>query len=1016
MGSLDLFATFCIKAKSREQQTNNQTNMKNPIPPDLRALLLIALILTLPAMAQPLQITGTVSDAVGPIPSVTVQTKTATTITNTEGHFTITANPQDTLVITAVGYISQQVPIDNRTTIIITLLPDTKSLQEVTVNAGYYTVKEKERTGSIARITAREIDQQPVTNVLAAMQGRMAGVSITQANGTPGSAFEIRIRGQNSLRFGANNPLYVIDGVPYSSDPIGNGVASPVLGGSPNPLNGINPEQVESIEVLKDADATAIYGSRGANGVVLITTKKGRAGKTRFTGKVASGLARVTNFMDLMGSAQYVAMRQEAYANGNLPIPATAYDVNGTWDQSRTTDWQKKLAGGTAQVTNVDAALSGGSAATQYLASATFAKQEGVYLKDANYKKGAFRLQLGHTSENGKFRGNFTAGYTVQRNRQPRMDVLREGARTAPNAPALYDGQGNLNWENNTFMNPMRVMEDDYDMQTRDLVAGGMLSYALSPGLELRSNVGYSELANFEYATVPSTRFMPSQNLGPEASSAIHGRADRKSWIIEPQLNWKRDIGKSRLDALAGATFQKQVGTQLVQDASNFPSNSLIYNLASASVITTSVSERTDYRYQAFFGRLNYNYDSRYIVNLTGRRDGSSRFGPGRRYANFGAVGAAWLFSNEGFLRESKWLGFGKLRLSYGTTGSDQIGNYQYLDTYGSAGASYDGVVGLVPTRLFNPRFAWEKNRKFEAALEAGFLGDRIFLTAAFYNNVSDNQLTGVPLPGTTGFPSLQANFNATVQNRGLEFTLRTENVRGASFNWTTSINLSLSRNKLLEFPDLESSTYASQYIIGRSLGIRKAYHLLGVDPGTGLYTFEDVNGDGAITAEHDKETALDLAPEYFGGVSNQVRYKGFTLDFLFQFVKQRNLDPELMYGMPGTASNQPLSVSGHWQQPGDVATHQKYALASNSAAFLAFNNYVESDGAVVDASYIRLKNVSLSYDLPERLLKVARCRLFIEGQNLLTFTSYKGNDPEFTAIGFLPPLKVVSAGMQFTF
>jgi TonB-linked SusC/RagA family outer membrane protein len=481
-------------------------------------------------------------------------------------------------------------------------------------------------------------------------------------------------------------------------------------------------------------------------------------------------------------------------------------------------------------------------------------------------------------------------------------------------------------------------------------------------------------------------------------------------------VNWQKDLGSGRFDILAGATFQHQEGNQSVLSATGFPSNTLIHNLSSAATVLPLVSDRTQYRYQAFFGRLNYTLRGRYILNLTGRRDGSSRFGPGRQFANFGAIGGAWLFSEEPLFDGSSLLSFGKLRASYGVTGSDNIGDYQYLDTYTSSGISYGGVTGLQPARLFNPEFAWERNRKLEIAVEAGFLNDRVFLTAGWYRNRSDNQLTGIPLPATTGFPSVQANLNAVVENKGLELTLRTANVETTDFSWVTSLNLTVQRNRLLEFPNLESSTYAGLYRIGQPLNIRTVYHLEGVDPQTGLYTFRDYDGDGVITAAGDKQAIADFNPKIFGGLQNQFRYRNVSLDVLFQFVRQQNYSPEAFFTMPGTASNQPESVNDRWQQPGDEASHQMFAPASNSSATSAYAKYLESDGVITDASYIRLKNVALSYQLPNSWLWGATCRIFLEGQNLLTFTPFRDGDPEFISVGYLPPLKVISTGLSLTF
>lgn len=965
-----------------------------------------------PVLQQTYKVTGVVSNAAGVLPGVTINIKNSPTIavSDLNGTYALTAQPNDTLVFSFVGYKTQLVPVSDKLRINIVLREDATALQEVKVNAGYYSVKESERTGSIAKIGAKDIEKQPVTNVLAAMQGRMAGVSVTQTTGVPGGGFDIQIRGQNSMRANGNNPLYIIDGVPYSSDPIGSGLTSPILPGQPSPLNSINPDQIESIEILKDADATAIYGSRGANGVVLITTKKGKQGKTRFTANVSSGIGTVTRFVDLMDTEQYLKMRREAFANdGIATYPPNAYDVNGTWSQTRYTNWQKELLGRNSQFTNVQASVSGGSERTQFLVSANYNKQTTVFPGDFGYTKGNVHLNLNHESENKRFRINFSTGYTAQDNLLPRVDPTLTALSLAPNAPALYDSEGNLNWEGSTWNNPLADLRSVYHAKTSDLIANTVLSYKLIDNLELKSSFGFTETKNDENSISPSTKYDPAYGLGSAYSALFVSEAKRNSWIVEPQLNWNREFASGKLDVLLGTTFQSQKGNQLVQLGFGFPSNSLIHNLASASSLYVLGSEETVYKYQAFFGRVNYNLREIYILNVTGRRDGSSRFGPGKQFANFGAVGAAWLFSKEQLFDGSNVLSFGKLRASYGITGNDQIGDYQYLDTYASSGVIYQGTIGLEPTRLFNPDFGWETNRKFEVALETGFLNDRIFLTTGWYTNRSSNQLVGIPLPATTGFTSLQANLDATVQNRGLELSLRTVNFQNTHFGWTTNINFTQSRNKLLAFPDLENSTYSSQFVIGEPVNIKKVYHFTGINPVTGVYEFEDVNGDGVLSAQDDKQVIKDFNPEFFGGVQNQFRYRQLQLDFLFQFVKQLNWSPLVNAAVPGSMSNQPSAVA-------NSESTQIYTDGSNGDAVDAFYRYIESDAAIVDASYIRLKNISLSWDVPKNLLKNVKCRIYLQGQNLFTFTNYDGADPEFKSSGYLPPLKVWTTGMQFTF
>jgi TonB-linked SusC/RagA family outer membrane protein len=972
----------------------------------------------LQSLPQQNQINGAITDGTNPLPGVTISIKgkaTTGTISDFNGQYKIAASPDDTLVFTFMGFRTATEPINGRKMINIQLQEDATMLQEVRVNAGYYSVKESERTGSISKITSKDIEKQPVTNVLAAMQGRMAGVSITQTTGVAGGGFDIQIRGQNSLRPDGNQPLYIINGVPYASDPVGFSATASVMPTLTSPLNNLNPGDIESIEVLKDADATAIYGSRGANGVVLITTKKGKAGKTTYTANYSHGFGKVTRFMDLINTDQYLQMRREAFANdGYTKYPASAYEINGTWDQTRSTDWQKALTGGTSTITNLQSSVSGGNEQTQFIINGNYGKETTVFPGNFGYNKGNVRINLNHVSEDKKFGITFSAGYTVQDNNQPSTDLTTISRKLAPNAPPLYDIQGNLNWENSTWENPLSNLNGKSLSKTYDFVANSIVSYQLPYHLELKSSFGFTDLKHTESSTFPSTIYNPAYGLGSEFSSLFTNSTSRQSWIVEPQINWHTTIGQGTIAVLVGSTFNELSGQQLVLAGEGFTSNSLIYDLASASTVSIMSSGATQYKYHAFFGRANFSWQDRYFVNITSRRDGSSRFGPGNKFANFGAIGAAWLFSKS-FITSS-FLSFGKLRASYGTTGNDQIGDYQYLDTYSSSGNPYQGIVGLEPTRLFNPDFGWESNKKFEVATELGFFNDRIFLTVGWFRNTSSSQLVGVPLPGTTGFSSIQANLDASVQNEGIELTLRTVNFQRKDFGWSTNFNISVLKNKLLRFPDLESSTYANKYVIGSPLNIVKVYHFTGLDPATGVYQFEDFNGDGRLSAKDDKQYLRDLNPEFYGGLQNQLHYKGVQLDFLFQFVKQLNYNSASTLGLPGSRNNQTTDVLARWQKPGDTGPFQQYSTGANAAVANAFTKYRESDATITDASYIRLKNVALSYQLPPIWLKGVVCKLNIQAQNLLTLTSYRGADPEFKTRGVLPPLKIVTTGIQFIF
>jgi TonB-linked SusC/RagA family outer membrane protein len=959
------------------------------------------------------QISGTITDGTSPLAGVTVAVKgqqNNVAISDFSGQYILLAAPTDTLTVSFMGFKTVLVPINGRKTINIPLREDATALQEVKINAGYYSVKEKERTGSIARITAKDIETQPVTNVLATMQGRMAGVNITQTSGVPGSGFDIQIRGRNSLRTDGNSPLYIVDGMPLGTESLGNSsfLSGAILpGAGVNALSTINPTDIESIEVLKDADATAIYGSRGANGVVLITTKKAKVGKTTLTANIFSGVGQIARKLNLMNTEQYLNMRRQAFQNdGVTTYPASAHDSNGNWDQNRYTDWQKVLIGNTSQHRQVDVGIQGGSEFTKLLLKMTNYNETSVFHGDFEYKKTAFQFSGNHRSENQKLKVELSVQYVLDQNNLPGTDLTLDAINLAPNAPALYDEEGNLNWENSTWNNPIRQNFEKYVANTNFLNAGSSLSYQLLPNLEFRTMAGFSDTRLAESKIAPSTLYDPAFGLDSSFSFLVKNSGYQQSWSLEPQLNWSKEYGKHKLNVLSGVTFQQRnFGTYTLQ-ATGFSSNSLIYNPSAANMIRILNNNNSVYKYNAVFGRLNYTFNERYIFNVTGRRDGSSRFGPGKQFANFGAIGAAWLFSKEALVEKHlPWLSFGKLRTSYGTTGNDQIGDYQYLDTFSSNSLPYQGIIGLQPTRLFNPDFSWETNKKWEAALDLGVLNDRISLTAAYFKNKSGNQLVGIPLPGTTGFTSILSNFPAEVENSGLELEWNSKNINRANFSWSTSFNITFPKNELVSFPDLEGSTFANQYVVGEPLNIRMVYHYTGRNPETGLYEFEDYNGDGLIRSANDRKMLVNTTPEFFGGLQNTLSYKNWQFDFLFQFVKQIGPNFNNYKSMPGLSVNQSVDV---------LNEGQPFSAGFNTQASNAYSFYRNSDAAFGDASFIRLKNMALSYTLPTA--KTWNCKLYLQGQNVLTFTSYRGLDPENYSGVRIPPLRIISLGTQLTF
>lgn len=973
-------------------------------------------------------ITGYVTDFDGiPLVGASIKIKGTNkgTTTNAKAAFELDADVGDIIIISFVGFKSKEIKIIATHLGAVSLDPAESALQEIVVNAGYYKVNEKERTGSIAKVLAKDIENQPVGNVLSAVQGRMAGVNIIQGGGIPGGGFDIQIRGRNSLRtitnsgIDGNQPLYVIDGVPVGGD-MSSEFSTLVLPlRSINPLNAINPDDIESIEILKDADATAIYGSRGANGVILVTTKSGRSGKPELNLSASYGLSQALIGLKMMNTAQYLHMRALAFTNdGIISYPATAYDINGTWNKGRYTDWSEKLIGNLATPTSVQLSLKGGSETTNFLLSLRRNEQTTVFSKDFRYVSHTVSGNVSHRSKDRKFLLTISNQFSVQKNNVVNEDITQKSLILAPNAPELYHPDGSLNWEKNTFTNPAAVYNSTYKNENLQFLTNLNSQFELLPHTKIKLNGGISYKTFEEWSLRPNTIYNPSYVTGQSSfySSASKSSHGRFSYIVEPQIEWSFQKKGHEFTSLVGVSMQMEENKRESMRGSGFESNAFLQNIGAAQTKTISDQVRTEYRYAAIFGRLNYQYLHKYILNITGRRDGSSRFGENRKLASFGAVGGAWLFSEESFLKDKAWLSFGKLRGSYGITGSDNIGDYQYLDNYTVSDYIYNSVAGLIPSRLYNPDYSWEKTKKLEAALELGFFNNRMNIVVAWYRNLTSNQLVGYQLPAMTGFTSVLANLDAVVENKGWELELNARPVSGKFVKWSSNINISFPKNKLVSFPGLEGSTYANKLVEGMPVSIVRLYQLEGIDPQTGLYRFKDFNGDGKITSPEDDRIVAHIGVRYFGGWSNTVQYRNWDLSLLFQFVKQKNLNYISSMPLPGGMFNQPIEVLDVWSSQNKEGLYMPYSTGTTGNQNMAQNNFRSSTASVSDASFIRLKNIQLTYTMPLRSHILKEAKIYFQGQNLLTWTKYFGMDPEFTVGGFLPPLKTYSLGAQLNF
>ena len=940
--------------------------------------------------------------------------------TDAQGNITLAGVTGDEiLAISFSGYESQEISIGNRSSIIVLLRQSTNILDETQVIA-YGTTTRRFSTGNISTVKAEDIEKQPVSNPLLALEGRVSGMMITQQTGVPGGAISVQLRGQNSIANG-NDPLYIVDGVPYPSQlltNLGGSNSTITMGGSP--MNFINTPDIERIEVLKDADATAIYGSKGANGVVIITTKKGAKGKTKLNINLYSGIGKVPKMLSLLGTGQYLQMRKEAFTNdGATPTP-TAYGGADllVWDSTRHTDWQKVLIGGNAIYTDAQASALGGGMQTQYLIGGSYHKESTVFPGDFSDQKGSIHFNIANQSLNRKFNITLNGSY-VNNNGNLLNTDLTSNIYLAPNSPNIYNKDGSLNWENSTWQNPFSELTRKLKSNTNNLIGNIILSYKVLKNLELKVTGGYTNIQTNEILTLPTGYFDPA--ITNISGSASFSNNTMQSLIVEPQANYSYILGKGHISILLGSTYQQTINQGYLINASGYTSDLLLESIKSAPAISIASETNNHYRYAALFSRINYQWNQKYIMNLTARRDGSSRFGPDKRFANFGAVGAAWIFSEERYIRTIlPFLSFGKFRFSYGNSGNDQIGDYKYLDLYTPVQYPYQGTSGILPNSLFSPDLAWERNKKLEGGLELGFFKDRMLLSGSYYRNRSSNQLMGYTLPSFIGFYSILRNLPALVENKGWELELNTINITNTNFSWKSSANITIPRNKLLKFPNYTGSSY----VIGEPITAQKVYSYLKVDPESGVYQFNDSKGNPTInpSSATDLIDLVNTAPAFFGGLQNSIKYRKLSIDIMFQFVSQKGLNPSVNF--PNLAGRVNTSIlqndyNDRWSQPGDHATIQKFSQSFSSKAYTAYTLITRSNYAYVDASFIRLKNVSISYQLPKewiKKLKMNNCRFFLQGQNLITFTDYDGLDPENQSMTHLPPLRVLTAGIDLEF
>lgn len=991
-------------------------------------------LLLIKSSAFELKISGEITDSKGfPVFAVIEEKGAADNIvfTDDDGKYTITVpSVESVLIFSSFGYGNQEVVVKNSKVINISLKENINKLDEVQITA-YGKTSKRLATGNITTITAEEIQKNPVSNVLEAIQGRVPGVYIRQMSGQPGSPFEIQMRGKNTLT-GSTNPLIVIDGVTY---PFGDlpeiGTSFGASGG--NALNYIDPNTIETINFLKDADATAIYGSRGSNGVILITTKKGRVGKPVFSFTSKNGVSFRGKSPELLNTADYINYRKEAIANAGLTPGLSDVDVNGTWSENKETDWTKYFLGGSAITRANTISYSGGSELVNYLMSANYNSEENI--QNANGKNiiAGMHFNLNASTENRKFSIGLTGTYTATKNTV--VPFNSSVILMAPNAPKVYNEDGTLNWADyanggaDTGGNPGRIFKLIQKNKIDNLVSSLDLKYTPVAGLDFNTNIGVNILSSNQLLATPTTYYQPG-SFQTNSSSINNYRI--RTLTIEPNVSYEINLNKfGNLTLKTGATLQDALNTTSNILGANLLSDDFLSNptMADPANVSAGYSEFKN-RYIGFFGILNYNFFNKYIINTSIRHDGSTKFASGSRFGTFGAIGASWIISEEDWFKEHiNFISFAKLRSSYGTTGGDGIGNYKYITTYGS-NYTYNNSLSYVPSGPSNPYLHWENNRKAEVSMSLSFFKDRINLSHSYYWSRSDDQLINSPTSIVTGVNSIVKNSPAIIKNWGHEITLSTQNINTNNFRWSTDFNITLSKNKLTSYPNVEVLPN-SNYEVGKPITGLKIYSYQGVNTKTGNYNFwKDENGNGIVDNgkvdewsdnldyNKDRSVFINLAPKYYGGIQNNFGYKNFNLGVFLSFTvkKGQNFVGSQMdvLGTPNLNITKEV-YDARWQKPGDVTNVAR--ITTDFSSYLRQSNFMSSSGAYGDASFARIENVNLSYDFSRELLKkfnIHTLQLYLQGQNLFVFSKYKGYDPENLGAS-VAPLRTMVFGVNLT-
>jgi TonB-dependent starch-binding outer membrane protein SusC len=994
-------------------------------------LLLLLVALSMNLSAQTTEVSGRVTDDKGaPLAGVTVQTKNgSSSVTNADGTFKLRrVSSGEPITFSYVGYGDKTVTY-NKGAVNVSLTSSAAQLNDVVV-VGYGTQRKKAVTGSVASVNYEQFKDRSFSNVTQALAGQVAGVNITQAQGAPGSLPIIRIRGISSITAGTN-PLMVVDGVPLENFN----------------LNNINPQDIESVEVLKDASSAAIYGSRGANGVIIVTTKLGKAGKSTVSASYEYGTQKVIRKVPMMDAQQWIQYYIDAHNNawvdlGNghqasdpNSVRTTAYKIPDEFITNpgqfgKGTDWQDVMFR-VAPSHNAQLSVSGGTDKTQFMFSGAYLNQQAVL--DRNYyDRLSIRSNVRHKLSDKVSVGlnlGITAIYDRTEGTQGKSDVISLGLQSDPIFP-VYNENGNLGYRDpNSVWNRFTAYGDlnlwhpysltrfiDKQNKSFNTLGTSFIEYSPVKDLKFRSCIS----ANLANTRGDSYLF---KNQGYGYSSNLNSQASTSStmmlnWLTENTLTYDKRFGEHSVNILAGYTAQKQRDDISGATAAGFP-NDLVPTLNAGTSYSGISSFATEWSMLSYLARVNYNYAGKYYLSGAIRRDGSSRFGEERRWGYFPSASAGWVVSDEDFMRDSRHINFLKIRASYGLSGNNQIPNYGAISLLGASNANYASgttlLNGQTVTTIANPNLRWEKTSQANIGVDVRLLRNRVSLSADFYNSVTKDMLLNVPIPDITGFSTQLTNIGK-MQNRGIELNLNTKNVQGV-FNWTTDFNFSRNRNKVLQLGPGNAPIVYTSYVVsvktevGQPISNFYGYVFDGVfknqkeidayphDASThpGDPKVRDVNGDGKIS-DLDRTIIGNYQPDFTAGLTNTFGYKGFEVSaFLQGSFGGEIVNQNIRYlGWWNNGRNMFADVADRWRSENESGDGKHFrATLANTGLQSQFSNYW-----VEDASFVRIKNIRISYSIPAKLLArtpFKNTRVYINAENVHLFSKYTNYDPENT-------------------